>query len=69
MFNKIDYFAPYFNDTTALRKAYQELYPTADFDNISSMMVGALSVFVPTEKFNELIATTLAEAEEKRKAN
>ena len=61
MFEKIDYFAPYFNDTNALREAYKQLYPNYDFDLISSMMVGALSVYVPEEKFQKLINDTLAE--------
>ena len=62
MFDKIDYFAPYFNDTAALRKAYETLYPNYSFDNISALMVGALSVYVPTEKFEQLLANTLSEA-------
>lgn len=66
MFEKIDYFAPYFNNTIELREAYQELYPTATFDQISSMMVGALSVYVPTEKFEQLISDTLKDANAKK---
>ena len=62
MFQKIDYFAPYFNDTKALREAYAKLYPTATFDQISSLMVGALSVYVPDVKFDKLVSDTLAEA-------
>ena len=62
MFEKINYFAPYFNDTIALREAYKQLYPNASFDQISSMMVGALSVYVPTEKFEQLISDTLKDA-------
>ncbi len=65
MFEKIDYFAPYFNDTNALREAYKLEYPNYDFDLISSMMVGALSVYVPTEKFNELVANVLEDAKAK----
>lgn len=63
--SEIKYFAPYFNDTVALREAYSKLYPNYNFDNISAMMVGALSVFVPTEKFEQLLADTIAEAEAK----
>ena len=62
MFNEIKYFAPYFNNTIALREAYKAKYPNASFDEISSLMVGALSVYVPTEKFDQLISDTLAEA-------
>ena len=62
MFEKIEYFAPYFNNTNALREAYGKLYPTATFDQISSMMVGALSVYVPDVKFDKLVSDTLAEA-------
>ena len=68
MFKKIEYFAPYFNDTIALREAYSKLYPNYDFDNISAVMVGALSVYVPEEKFQELLANTLKEAEAKMSA-
>ena len=64
MFEKIDYFAPYFNDTVALRKAYEAKYPDYTFDNISAVMVGALSVFVPTEKFDKLILDTLKESKQ-----
>lgn len=63
MFEKIEYQAPYFNNTSALRKAYEAKYPNYDFDLISSLMVGALSVYVPEEKFNKLILDTLKEAE------
>lgn len=69
MFNEIKYFAPYFNDTKALREAYSKLYPNYSFDNISAMMVGALSVFVPEEKFQELVASTLSEANAKLENN
>lgn len=65
MFNEIKYFAPYFNNTDALREAYKLLYPDKDFDLISCLMVGALSVYVPKEKFDELVANTLAEAKAK----
>ena len=68
MFEKIDYFAPYFNNTNELRDAYSKLYPEKDFDLISCLMIGALSVYVPTEKFQELLATTLKEAEAKMSA-
>jgi hypothetical protein len=54
-----------FNDTNALREAYGKLYPDYDYDLISSMMVGALSVFVPSEKFDKIISDTLKEASEK----
>lgn len=63
MFEKIEYFAPYFNDTNALRKAYEAKYPNYSFDLISSLMVGALSVYVPTEKFDKLILDTLKESQ------
>ncbi len=62
MFEKINYFAPYFNDTNALREAYKQLHPDYSFDFISALMVGALSVYVPEEKFQQLINDTLAEA-------
>jgi hypothetical protein len=65
MFNEIKYYAPYFNDTQKLREAYKLEYPTATFDQISSMMVGALSVYVPTEKFDELVASVLSDASAK----
>lgn len=65
MFQEINYFAPYFNDTAALRKAYETLYPNYSFDNISALMVGALSVYVPTEKFQELLANVLSDANAK----
>ncbi len=60
---KINYFSPYFNDTDLLRKAYQAKYPNYDYDMISVLMVGALSVYVPTEKFDKLILDTLKEAQ------
>ena len=60
--NEINYFAPYFNDTVALREAYKQLYPNYSFDLISSLMVGALSIYVPTEKFEELVKGVLEEA-------
>jgi hypothetical protein len=69
MFNEIKYFAPYFNDTKALREAYQTLYPNYDFDLISSLMVGALSVYVPEEKFQELLEGVLSEANAKLNLN
>ena len=65
MFQEINYFAPYFNDTVALREAYSKLYPNYSFDNISALMVGALSVYVPTEKFQELLANVLSDANAK----
>jgi hypothetical protein len=65
MFQKIDYFAPYFNDTSKLREAYQLEYPNYSFDNIYALMVGALAVYVPTEKFDELVANVLADAKAK----
>ena len=68
MFEKIDYFAPYFNDTNALREAYKKLHPDYNFDFISALMVGALSVYVPEEKFQQLINDTLKEAETKMSA-
>ena len=46
---------PYFNNTSALREAYQEKYPEYDFDFISAMMVGAMSVYIPEEDFLKLI--------------
>ena len=69
MFNKIDYFAPYFNDTKALREAYQTLYPEYTYDQISPLLIGALSVFVPTEKFDELVRQTMSEATAKLNNN
>jgi hypothetical protein len=58
----IEYRSPYFNNTDALRKAYQLLYPNYDFDMISVLIVGALSVYVPEEKFNGLVERTMSEA-------
>jgi hypothetical protein len=69
MFNEIKYFAPYFNNTNELRDAYKLLYPNYDFDLISSLMVGALSVYVPEEKFQQLVADTLSEANAKLNLN
>ena len=69
MFNEIKYFAPYFNNLDELRSAYKLLYPNYDYDLISSLMVGALSVYVPEEKFNELVANTLSEATAKMNNN
>jgi hypothetical protein len=60
--NEIQYQTPYFNDTDLLRKAYQAKYPNYDYDMISVLIVGALSVYVPTEKFDKLILDTLKEA-------
>lgn len=68
MFEKIDYFAPYFNNNSKLREAYSKLYPEKDFDLISCLMIGALSVYVPTEKFEQLVSDTLKEAEAKMSA-
>ena len=65
MFDEIKYFAPYFNNLDELRNAYKLLYPSKDFDLISCLMIGALSVYVPEEKFQELVATTLSEANAK----
>ncbi len=61
--NEIQYQTPYFNDTDLLRKAYQAKYPNYDYDMISVLIVGALSVYVPTEKFDKLILDTLKEAQ------
>ena len=58
----IEYRSPYFNNTDALRKAYQLLYPNYDFDMISVLIVGALSVYVPEEKFRDLVERTMSEA-------
>lgn len=63
--NEIKYFAPYFNNLDELRNAYKLLYPEKDFDLISCLMIGALSVYVPTEKFAELVETTLSDANAK----
>ena len=57
-----NYFAPYFNQSDRLREAYQALHPNYDFDLISCLMVGALSVYVPEEVFDKLVANTLSEA-------
>jgi hypothetical protein len=59
---EIQYQTPYFNDTNLLRNAYQLLYPNYDYDMISVLIVGALSVYVPEEKFNELVERTMSEA-------
>lgn len=69
MFNEIKYFAPYFNNTSELRDAYKLLYPNYDYDLISSLMVGALSVYVPEEKFQELLEGVLSEANAKLNLN
>jgi hypothetical protein len=65
----IEYRAPYFNNTEALRKAYQLLYPNFDYDMISVLIVGALSVYVPTEKFDALLERTMSEATAKLLTN
>ncbi len=65
----IEYRSPYFNNTDALRKAYQLLYPNYDYDMVSSLMVGALSVYVPEEKFQELLEGVLSEANAKLNLN
>lgn len=66
MFQKIDYFAPYFNDTSKLREAYQALYPNQNYDQISPLLIGALSVYVPEEKFAELLASVWADVKAKQ---
>jgi len=65
----IEYRAPYFNKTDDLRKAYQLLYPNFDYDMISVLIVGALSVYVPTEKFDALLERTMSEATAKLLTN
>jgi hypothetical protein len=65
----IEYRSPYFNNTDALRKAYQLLYPNYDYDMISVLIVGALSVYVPAEKFNDLVERTMSEATAKLLSN
>jgi len=65
MFTELQYFAPYFNDTSALRDAYQKLYPDYSYDMISTLMVGVLSVYVPDEKFNDLVDRVVSEANAK----
>ncbi len=57
--SEINYSLPYFNDTLALRAAYEAKHPNYSFDNISAIMVGALSVYVPSEIFDKLILDTL----------
>jgi hypothetical protein len=59
MFENIEYQVPYFNDTDALRKAFKSKYPNYDFDMISSLMVGAMSVYIPEIVFDKLILDTL----------
>jgi hypothetical protein len=66
---KIEYQTPYFNNLDELRSAYKLLYPNYDFDLITSLMVGALSVYVPEEKFQQLVANTLSEANAKLNLN
>lgn len=66
--NEIKYYAPYFNNLDELRNAYKLLYPEKDFDLISCLMIGALSVYVPEEKFQQLVSDTLKEAEAKMSA-
>lgn len=63
--SEIKYQTPYFNTVSELRQAYQTLHPTYSFDMVSSVMVGALSVYVPEEKFNELVASIMSEANAK----
>ena len=63
--NEIEYRSPYFNNTDALRKAYQLLYPNYDYDMVSVLIVGALSVYVPEEKFNDLVERTMSQATDK----
>lgn len=63
--NQIEYYSPYFNNTDALRKAYQLLYPNYDYDMISTLMIGAMSVYIPDVKFDELVRRTMSEATDK----
>lgn len=65
MFNEIKYQAPYFNNLDELRSAYKLLYPNYEFDLITSLMAGALSVYVPEEKFQQLVSDTLKDANAK----
>jgi hypothetical protein len=67
--SEIKYQTPYFNNTSELREAYKLLYPNHDFDLISSLMVGALSVYVPEEKFQELVKNVLSDANAKLNNN
>lgn len=63
-----EYRLPYFNNTTDLRKAYEALYPDYSDALITSCMLGAMSVYIPEDEFNKLVANTLAEAEAKHNA-
>ena len=65
MFDEIKYQSPYFNNLDELRNAYKLLYPNYDYDLITSLMAGALSVYVPEEKFQQLVANTLSDANAK----
>lgn len=65
MSNEIKYYAPYFNNLDELRSAYKLLYPSYNYDLITSLMAGALSVYVPEEKFQELLASVLSDANAK----
>lgn len=58
----MEYRLPYFNNITDLRKAFEARYPNYDTRMIDSCMLGALSVYVPEEAFDKLVADTLAEA-------
>lgn len=69
MFDEIKYQTPYFNNLDELRSAYKFLYPNYDFDLITSLMAGALSVYVPEEKFQQLVANTLSDANAKLNLN
>jgi len=69
MFDEIKYQTPYFNNLEELRNAYKLLYPNYDYDLITSLMAGALSVYVPEEKFQQLVANTLSDANAKLNLN
>jgi hypothetical protein len=65
----IEYQTPYFNNLDELRSAYKLLYPNYDFDLITSLMAGALSVYVPEEKFQQLVKNVLSDANAKLNLN
>ena len=69
MFNEIEYHAPYFNNLDELRNAYQLLFPNEDYLGITALMVGALSVYVPEEKFRQLVADKMSQATAKMDNN
>lgn len=56
------YFSPYFNKTSELFDAYQALAPEQPSAVTYAQMVGAMSVYIPEEIFNKLVADVRSRA-------